>query len=286
MKRLLITDLDNTLYNFIDYFGPSFRGMVHALANKTKLKENEIIQDFKKVYALRGSLEYAFAIQELDLTQDMSEEDVFKLIQLAKAVFSRVRQKNLVPYSGVRDCLKWLRKEEVVIVGLSNAPIYNAEIRLKQLKLDGYFDGLAAWQGPDMPISKYTQDVMHNIDSPLYRSNISKIWKIQLGNLKPSTYAFDLIQQHFGIEKRNVWVIGDSIYNDVEPGISLGFNGIWAQYGTIHDKKNLATALEVTNWDKSKIERSFYKEYSKPKYCIQSFDELKAILGSLQLKLL
>src|SRR5258708_11041971 len=98
MQRLLITDLDNTLYNLIDYFGPSFRGMVHALSRETKIDEEILNKNFKQVFLKRESLEYGFAVQELEIFQALPPEQVFKLIELAQAVFKRARQKNLKPY--------------------------------------------------------------------------------------------------------------------------------------------------------------------------------------------
>ena len=105
MQRLLITDLDNTLYNLIDYFGPSFRGMVHALSRETKIEEEILLNNFKQVFLKRESLEYGFAVQELEITKTLSKENIFTLIKLAQAVFKRARQKNLKPYEGVKETL-------------------------------------------------------------------------------------------------------------------------------------------------------------------------------------
>ena len=66
-RKLLITDLDNTLYNFIDFYAPAFRGMLHALSKKLNIDEDILKEEYRKVYSIRGSLEYAFSIQEIDL---------------------------------------------------------------------------------------------------------------------------------------------------------------------------------------------------------------------------
>ena len=57
---VLITDLDNTLYNFVDFFGPAFRAMVHALSKTYGLDEVELVDEFKEVFAHTGTIEFAF----------------------------------------------------------------------------------------------------------------------------------------------------------------------------------------------------------------------------------
>ncbi len=59
MKTLLITDLDNTLYNWVDYFAPSFRGMAKALSREMGVSLDGLFEDFKEVFSRRGSLEYS-----------------------------------------------------------------------------------------------------------------------------------------------------------------------------------------------------------------------------------
>ena len=40
MKKLLITDLDDTLYDWLGYFIPSFYGMVDEIASITKINKD------------------------------------------------------------------------------------------------------------------------------------------------------------------------------------------------------------------------------------------------------
>ena len=98
MKVLIITDLDNTLYNWVDYFAPSFRGMVHALSKKSGVEEDLLIQEFRHVYNRHRSIEYSFSVQELNVFKDKSSEEIQELIKTAKGAFSRVRGKKLELY--------------------------------------------------------------------------------------------------------------------------------------------------------------------------------------------
>src|SRR5690606_36493919 len=138
MRPVLFTDLDNTLYNWIDYFGPSFRGMVHALAREMKIEEGKLISGFKQVYNQVGTLDYAFIIQSLPFINDYSQKEIERFVDVGRVVFSIVRKNNLVAYEGVQSTLEYLTQQGVQIIAVTNAPIYFGEDRLKRLSLDKY----------------------------------------------------------------------------------------------------------------------------------------------------
>ena len=139
---ILITDLDNTLYNWVDYFGPCFKAMVHVIAERTGVEKEKIIEDFRRVYHEHGSIEYSQAIQKLDLLKAMSNDDIETLIHTVRIVFGSVGRKMLKPYAGVLDTLSWATSSGILVIGSTNAPISLAESRLEQLRLSRFFFGL------------------------------------------------------------------------------------------------------------------------------------------------
>ena len=62
--RAVVTDLDNTLYPWVDYIVPSLEAMVDSLVATTGLPRIRIVQSLKAVYGRYESNEYPFAIQE------------------------------------------------------------------------------------------------------------------------------------------------------------------------------------------------------------------------------
>ena len=67
--RAVVTDLDNTLYPWVDYIVPSLEAMVDSLIATTGLPRIRIVQSLKEVYTRYESNEYPFAIQESDIFQ-------------------------------------------------------------------------------------------------------------------------------------------------------------------------------------------------------------------------
>jgi len=126
-KRAVILDLDGTLYSWVDYYGPSFRAMVHALNKILDISEEKLIQSFKKVYEKHNSVEYAFSVQELDIWNELnwSEEQIRDIaIKAARGAFRIARKKNLKLFKGVRETLEWLKYEDIFIFAFTDAPSF------------------------------------------------------------------------------------------------------------------------------------------------------------------
>jgi len=68
--KLLVTDLDNTTYNWIDFYVPSFLAMVQELSRFTGIGEDELKASFKRLHQQHKTSEYTFAIQQLDVLRE------------------------------------------------------------------------------------------------------------------------------------------------------------------------------------------------------------------------
>jgi phosphoglycolate phosphatase len=159
-QLLILADLDNTIYNWVDFFGPSFRAMVHVLSKKTGVDEDTIISDFKDVFRKHGSIEYPFSVQELEIFNAVPEFEMRETSKLVQGVFTQVGMKHLTPYSGVIETLAWAVKVGILIICITNAPINLAEWRLKQLKIVNFFFGLAGSKNvKDKEGSKYSSRI-------------------------------------------------------------------------------------------------------------------------------
>ena len=69
MIKLLITDLDDTLYSWISFFIPAFYEMVDELASIQKKNKEELVREYKLVHQEKGSVEYPYATTYLPSVQ-------------------------------------------------------------------------------------------------------------------------------------------------------------------------------------------------------------------------
>ena len=65
MIKLLITDLDDTLYSWIGFFVPAFYGMLDELSVILNEPQQVLIDEYKEIHQERGSVEYPFATLRL-----------------------------------------------------------------------------------------------------------------------------------------------------------------------------------------------------------------------------
>jgi phosphoglycolate phosphatase len=231
--RAVVTDLDNTLYPWVDYIVPSLEAMVASLVATTGLPRVRIVQALKAVYSKYESNEYPFAIQESGIFQPYEADfDSFNalVVRPAREAFRAARDRYLRPYPGVRETLDRLRARGLKVVGLSDAPRNAAELRLKHLKLDGHFDALYTLPGYPLP-ENVDPEIRRKEEAGHYRSRTPVI-ELPHAAEKPSPDGLARILSDFGLDGGEVLYVGDNVKKDMPVAKACGAVGVWAEYGT------------------------------------------------------
>jgi phosphoglycolate phosphatase len=231
--RAVVTDLDNTLYPWVDYIVPSLEAMVASLVATTGLPRVRIVQALKAVYSKYESNEYPFAIQESGIFQPYEADfDSFNalVVRPAREAFRAARDRYLRPYPGVRETLDRLRARGLKVVGLSDAPRNAAELRLKHLKLDGHFDALYTLPGYPLP-ENVDPEIRRKEEAGHYRSR-TPVVELPHAAEKPSPDGLARILSDFGLDGREVLYVGDNVKKDMPVAKACGVVGVWAEYGT------------------------------------------------------
>jgi FMN phosphatase YigB (HAD superfamily) len=232
--RAVVTDLDNTLYPWVDYIVPSLEAMVDSLVATTALPRVRIVQSLKAVYARHESNEYPFAIQESDLfrpyERDFPSFDAL-VIGPARRAFQEARKRYLRPYPGVRETLELLRARGVTLVALSDAPRNAAELRLKMLDLDGLFHAVYALKGYDLP-ENVDPEIRRRDAAGHYRSAKTKVLELPRTAEKPSPAGLKRVLADLGLPGSQVMYVGDNPKKDMPIAQECGALGVWAEYGT------------------------------------------------------
>jgi phosphoglycolate phosphatase len=231
--RAVVTDLDNTLYPWVDYIVPSLEAMVDSLVATTGLPRIRIVQSLKAVYTHYESNEYPFAIQESDIFQPYERDfDSFNrmVVDPARRAFKAARERWLRPYPGVVETLGWIRARGLKLVALSDAPRNAAELRLKWLKLDGHFDALYTMPGYALP-ANVDPEIRRREQAGHYRSR-SPVRELPREAEKPSPDGLRRILADLGLAGREVVYVGDNVRKDMPVARACGALGVWAEYGT------------------------------------------------------
>jgi FMN phosphatase YigB (HAD superfamily) len=237
--RAVVTDLDNTLYSWVDYIVPSLEAMVASLEQTTGRPRIDIIQSLKAVYARHGSNEYPFAIQESSLFHPYdSDFDSFEalVIRPAQHAFAEARRRYLVPYPGVREALLELRERGVPVIALTDAPRNAAEYRVQLLKLDGLLHGLYTLRGYTLP-RNVNPEIRRRDAAGHYRLERTRVIELPRAAEKPDPRGLRRVLRDHGLDPAEVVYVGDNVKKDMQVAKTCGVTGVWAEYGTYVSKE-------------------------------------------------
>ena len=284
MKRcVLITDVDNTLYDFIEYYGPTFRAMVHVLSKETGIKEKTIRMSFRELYKETKTIEYKFAIQSLKIFERIDEEKMHRMIYIARLAYQRTKRKHLRLYDGVAETLRELINGGVSLCAISNAPIYHAYRRLLELGVLRFFDFIYAWEGiydvknkKDPYVEEYKK-IRAKLDQSS-NTGVSLLQELSSDERKPDSSAFERIVGEFGSDDVLYFAVGDSKEKDLYWPQRMGMTTIWAKYGKVSAGKNLDTVIDITHWDESKVKKEYRYSDIIVDYEIGAFSQLLNIV--------
>ena len=68
--RLVVTDLDNTLYDWVSFFVPSFYAMVDEAVELLQVARERLLDDLQEVHVRYGTSEQPFALLETKVVED------------------------------------------------------------------------------------------------------------------------------------------------------------------------------------------------------------------------
>ena len=231
--RAVVTDLDNTLYPWVDYIVPSLEAMVDSLVATTGLPRIRIVQSLKEVYTRYGSNEYPFTIQESDIFKPYEGDfDSFDklVVEPAARAFQSTRARFLRTYPGVVETLKWLRAEGLKVVGLTDAPRNAAVHRIRMLHIEGYFDALYTLPGYELP-QNVAPRIRKKEEAGGYLPSIT-VQELPKEAEKPSPAGLRRILSDLGLRGAEVIYVGDNVKKDMPVAEACGATGVWAEYGT------------------------------------------------------
>lgn len=269
MKKLLITDLDDTLYDWTGFFVPAFYAMAEEIAAITKIEQSQLLQEYKQVHQALGTLEFPYATLRLPSIQrffsGLSDEEVKDALRPAFKRFNFIREEYLHLFPGVQETLNSLRTRNVDVIGYTESSQENGFYRLQKLGVDGYFKHVYAFVSSFK--SAYAVD--------------GRVKTVQ--TKKPDPVVLRQILQAENRVPEEVVYVGDSLIKDIYMAKHVGVTAVWAQYP--ERNKELGEKLyAITSWTEEdfalerRLSRHMDESGIKPDYTISAFPQLLDIL--------
>ncbi len=99
---VVITDLDNTLYDWFEVWHSSFKAMLDAVVKKSGISEEKLIPEIKKVHEQHGTSEYLMLLNEIpSLKEKYPNENILEIYKDEIEIYKEKRKETLKLYPTV-----------------------------------------------------------------------------------------------------------------------------------------------------------------------------------------
>lgn len=276
----LITDLDNTLFDWVDIWYKSFSAMLAVIERVSGLPRETLLPEIKAVHEQHGTSEYAFLIQELPCLRALHPGvDLVAIYRPAIDAFRIARDEALRLYPGVSETLANLKGKGVTIVGYTESMAFYSNYRVRKLGLDGQLDLLYSPPDHELPQNLSPEDIRkypashYSLDKTDHRFTPK-------GELKPSPRILQEIVAAVSAEPERCVYIGDSLMKDITMAQESGITDILAGYGKASHREEYELLRAVTHWPTTEVrrERAISEDQVRPSHVLESsFSELTAL---------
>ena len=195
--RAVIFDLDNTLTDFIQAKDDAIRAAVDAMIDAGL--DIDAVTAHRHLYDiyLKEGIEYQRVFDRF--LQETAGEVSDRVLAAAVVAYRRARDGSLVLYPHVKMVLNRLLRDGYGLVVVSDAPRFEAWLRLCRLGLQHHFDRV------------FTYD--------------------DTGARKPDPLPFQMALDELDVRPDQAVMIGDWPTRDIRGAKDLGLHTVWARYG-------------------------------------------------------
>jgi FMN phosphatase YigB (HAD superfamily) len=253
-RSLLVTDLDNTLWDWVDAWHRTFTALLDGVAKASGVPQETLEREIKVVHQARGTAEYSWLLNELPSLRRLTP-DVDPLVAYDDAVHAmnieRVKATSLYP--GVRQALDRLRSEGVLVVAYTESVAYWTEWRIKHTDLDGVIDILYSAPDSDTPDGTRVDD-FRTMPPEHYGLRVTRHEHVPCGVTKPSPEVLRSILRDCGRQPGEAVFVGDNLVKDIRMAQTVGVLDAHAKYGEALDTPEYDLLRRVTHWTDKAVE--------------------------------
>ena len=245
---VVVTDVDNTLYDWMAMWWPAFGGMLARLAADSGVPRETLEREFHALHQRHGTTEYAFAIQELPSLRALHPgEDLVARYAVAIDHYRTARRRTLRLYPGVAEALAAIRAAGCLVVGYTESRAYYVNYRIRALGLDGLLDYV--YSPPDHALpGGMSPEAIRRYPPAHYRLTRTVHRHLPEGTAKPDAAVLRGILGEIGADHARAVYVGDSLVKDVAMARAAGVSDVFARYGDVPDRDGYALLRRVTHW--------------------------------------
>ena len=256
-RRLLVTDLDNTLWDWFQAWYESFSVLLSQVAAMSGVKQQQLEEEIQSIHQLRRTAEYSNLLNEMpSLVELAAPEQPSSFFAEALHAFRSRRKASTNLYPGVQSTLLELKSRGVRIAAYTESGAFWTGWRIRNTGLDGIIDVLYSAADHALPQGMVVEDLRtgHNPpDSYQFKSTLHH--NTPIGEIKPSAAILESILSDQHCTSREAVYIGDSLMKDIAMAQSVGVLDVHAKYGEAQAKPEYELLRRVTHWSAEDVER-------------------------------
>ncbi|WP_017624461.1 HAD family hydrolase [Nocardiopsis chromatogenes] len=252
---LLVTDLDNTLWDWFHMWHSSFSAMLEHLSEMSGVPSSVLEGEMREVHRRHGTTEYSLLLDELpSLRSECAGLRPLEVFDAAVHTLNHVRKRSIHLYRGVESALTEVRRRGVPIVAYTESIAYWTEWRIRETGLDGVVDVLYSSPDHDFPEGVTPEDLRRY--PPQEYGLVETVHRhTPQGRLKPDPAILGAIVDEYSKDPEDVVYIGDSLMKDVAMAQEIGVHDVHARYGVSQDREGYELLRRVSHWSTEDIER-------------------------------
>ena len=285
---VVITDLDNTLYDWLYTWHQSFSSLLNVLVEESGVQQDILVNEIHAVFQKYGTTEYSFLIQEIPSLRKLDPDvDLMKKYDRAVMTYRKQREK-IKLYPTVNETLSGLKKIGCRLVAFTESQKYYTIMRMNILGIDLLFDFV--FSPPDQFSSQVNPDNFRQSHTELCDLKYAQHFNIKKGEHKPNPRILRQILGKIGAKKDECIYIGDSLMKDILMAQEAGVTDVFARYGQSQDMVAHDLLRRVNHWTEADIQRekkiSEHSGVISPSYILQStFAEVMELFDFIPFKL-
>lgn len=284
MKKALITDVDNTLFDWVDIWYQSFTAMLRKIHEITGISEEDLYSPISTIHQKYGTSEYAFLLEEIPVLRERYGGCVAEELSPAIDAFRAARRDALRLYPGVMSALKMLNSNGIAIVSYTEATSFYVNYRFRKLELDTIIDYL--YSPPDHPLPYKDINALRKYPDANYllKKTIHRL--TPEGKKKPNPHILSCILKDIGVRPDEAVYIGDHPKKDIAMAQQAEVLDVLASYGAAQHREQYELLRKVTHWSKEEVEEEkeiLSRLTVSPTIVVERFDQVLRLfeLGAL-----
>lgn len=278
--NVVVTDLDNTLFDWVEVWYQSFRAMLDEVVRISGIAESVLVKEIRAIHQKYGTSEYAFLLEELPSLKELHPDGkIAEKYQTAIIAYRVARKKHLQLYPGVRETLERLQESGCVIVGYTESMAFYSGHRIRQLGLDGLLNYLYSPADHDLP-ENLTPEQLRMYPAEYYKFEHTVHRHTPVGELKPNPHVLREILKDIGAHESQCIYVGDSLVKDIAMAQDASVTDVYVAYGKAHERREYDLLRSVTHWPDEHVakESAVSPRDTRPTYTLNcSFAELFAL---------